>query len=82
MTKYDNPRKVGRVVRHSTAKLQRNGKYVTVTLRVKASLESLVDALIDYLEEKTGAEVSQYEGPAPRGPMIRDLQTKLEQLRL
>eukprot|EP00930_Biecheleria_cincta_P030847 TRINITY_DN21383_c0_g1_i1.p1 TRINITY_DN21383_c0_g1~~TRINITY_DN21383_c0_g1_i1.p1 ORF type:complete len:333 (-),score=30.32 TRINITY_DN21383_c0_g1_i1:679-1677(-) len=81
MVKYDNPRKVGKVIRHSTAKLQRNRKYVTVTLRVKASLEPLIDAMINYLETQ-GAEVSPYDGPAPRGPLIRDLQTRMEQMHL
>ena len=78
MGKYDSPRKVARLVPHCIAKPQRNGKFITITIHVRTALEPLLEAIFDYFEKHGGEEVVPFDGPAPRGPLIRDMQAKME----
>ena len=45
-------------------------------------LEPLLEAIFDYFEKHGGEEVVPFDGPAPRGPLIRDMQAKMEKLHL
>ena len=41
MTQYNSPKKAARVIRHCTAKLQRKGKFITITIHVRSRIEPL-----------------------------------------
>eukprot|EP00930_Biecheleria_cincta_P055380 TRINITY_DN41703_c0_g1_i1.p1 TRINITY_DN41703_c0_g1~~TRINITY_DN41703_c0_g1_i1.p1 ORF type:complete len:102 (-),score=4.16 TRINITY_DN41703_c0_g1_i1:3-308(-) len=50
ITNFDSPKKVARVVRHCTAKRQRDAKRVTITLHIKSRIEGLSKEIFNYLE--------------------------------
>ena len=82
IAQFPNPKKLSRVIRRCTSKIQKNQKRATITVHIRSKVEPLWDLLLEYLQQHGGEQVEVYEDAAPRGPLIRNMIEQLSALDL